>query len=90
MLKEYNEMKKGTKTYLACVACVACLAEISDHKVFDHTRKFIKDFSLLIKQCYHIILWSVEINTESKNSKVARTKNRRIMVLSKCAVCDNK
>ena len=90
MLKEYNEMKKGTKTYLACAACVACLAEISDHKVFDHTRKFIKDFSLLIKQCYHIFLWSVEINTESKNSKVARTKNRRIMVLSKCAVCDNK
>ena len=56
VLKEYNEMKKGTKTYLACAACVACLAEISDHKVFDHTRKFIKDFSLLIKQCYHIIL----------------------------------
>ena len=83
-------MKKETKTYLACVACVACLAKISDHKVFDHTRTFIKDFSLLIKQCYHIILWSVEINAESKNSKVARTKNRRIMVLSKCAVCDNK
>ena len=26
-------------------------------------------------------------NTESKNPKVARTKNRRIMVLSKCVVC---
>ena len=29
-------------------------------------------------------------NTESKNSKLARTKNRRIMLLSKCAVCDSK
>ena len=29
-------------------------------------------------------------NTESKNPKVARTKNGRIMLLSKCAVCDIK
>ena len=29
-------------------------------------------------------------NTESKNPKVARTKNGRIMLLSKCAVCDSK
>ena len=29
-------------------------------------------------------------NTESKNSKVAKTKNGRIMLLSKCAVCDSK
>ena len=29
-------------------------------------------------------------DTESKNSKVTRTKNERIMVLSKCAVCDSK
>ena len=29
-------------------------------------------------------------NTENKNPKVARTKNRRIMLLSKCAVCDSK
>ena len=29
-------------------------------------------------------------NTESKNPKVARTKNGRIIVLSKCAVCDSK
>ena len=26
-------------------------------------------------------------NTESKNPKVAKTKNRRIMILSKCALC---
>ena len=26
---------------------------------------------------------------QSKNPKVARTKNRRIMLLSKCAVCDS-
>ena len=29
-------------------------------------------------------------NTETKNPKSARTKNGRIMLLSKCAVCDSK
>ena len=29
-------------------------------------------------------------NTESKNPKVARTKNRKTMLLTKCAVCDSK
>ena len=29
-------------------------------------------------------------NTESKNPNVARTKTRRVMLLSKCAVCDSK
>ena len=29
-------------------------------------------------------------NTESKNPKLSRTKNRRIMLLSKCVVCDSK
>ena len=29
-------------------------------------------------------------NTESKNPQVVRTKNERIMLLSKCAVCDSK
>ena len=28
--------------------------------------------------------------TEGKNSNVARTKNGRIMLLSKCAECDSK
>ena len=29
-------------------------------------------------------------NAESKKPKLARTKNGRIMLLSKCAVCDSK
>ena len=29
-------------------------------------------------------------STESKNPKVVRTKNGRIMILSKCEVCDSK
>ena len=29
-------------------------------------------------------------NTGSKNPKTVKTKNRRIMLLSKCAVCDSK
>ena len=28
--------------------------------------------------------------TESENSKVVRTKNRRIMILSRCEMCDSK
>ena len=28
-------------------------------------------------------------NTESKNRKVVKTKNKRIMLLSKCQVCDS-
>ena len=46
--------------------------------------KFIKDFSLFIKQGYRIIVLSVDQmkESESKNPKVARTKNRRIMLRS--------
>ena len=29
-------------------------------------------------------------NTESKNPKIVRTKNGRIMLLSKCSVCNSK
>ena len=29
-------------------------------------------------------------NTESKNPKILRTKNGRIMLLSKCTACDSK
>ena len=29
-------------------------------------------------------------NTESKNPKVVRTKNGRIMLLSKCSACNSK
>ena len=29
-------------------------------------------------------------STKSKNPKIARTKNGRIMLLSKCLVCDSK
>ena len=29
-------------------------------------------------------------NTESKNPKAVKTKNERIMLLSRCAVCDSK
>ena len=29
-------------------------------------------------------------NTESKNLKIVKTKNQRVMLLSLCAVCDSK
>ena len=34
-------------------------------KIFDHTRYFIKDFSLFMKQCFHFV-WSVEIIKKAK------------------------
>ena len=34
--------------------------------------------------------WKCRKNTKSKNPKVERTKNERIMLVSKCAVCDSK
>ena len=40
-----------------------------------------------MKQCYRI---KYRKNTENKNPKVARTENGRIILLSKCAVCDSK
>ena len=39
---------------------------------------------------YCSILWRVEKNKESKNPKVVKAKNGRAMLLSKCAVCNNK
>ena len=50
----------------------------------------MEGFSLFMKQYYHIIVWSVEKNTESKNPKVARTKNGKIMLLSNCVISDSK
>ena len=34
--------------------------------------------------------WKCRKNTKSKNPKIERTKNERIMLVSKCAVCDSK
>ena len=42
-----------------------------------------------MKQCYRLV-WSLEKNIESNNPKVVKTKNGRIMLLSKWAVRDSK
>ena len=86
VLKEYNKMNEEIKMLFAHVARIA---KVSDCKVFDRTQEFIKDFTLFIKPCYDVV-WSVKKSTESKNPRAARTKNSRIMLLSKCEVCDNK
>ena len=79
MLKEYNEMKKRNQKRKGLIR----LSELA-------TRKFIKYFSLFIKQCYRIA-WSLKIKSKSpKNPKVARTKYGKIFLLSKCAVWDIK
>ena len=67
---------------------LARVAKVSDYKVFERTQKFIKDFSLFIKVLTYYL--KCRKNTESTNPKVARTKNGRIMLLSKRAVCDSK
>ena len=55
---------------------------------FKDLNKFIEDFSLFIKQCF-LVAWSAE-NIQKKNPKSARTKNGRIILLSKCSVCESK
>ena len=51
--------------------------------------KFIKKiFSIYKTMLSHCL--KCRKNTESKNPKVAKTKNGGIMLLSKCAVCDSK
>ena len=47
--------------------------------------KLIKTFNILINN-----VWSVEKNTESKIPKFVMKKPGRIMLLSKCAMCDSK
>ena len=65
-------------------------------KKYDDMKEEIKDLktwsslSKFFKSIYKTIIWSVEKNKESKNSKVARTKIGRIMLLSKCEMCDSK
>ena len=47
-----------TSTITGCVSAFASLiraAKVSERKVFDRTRTFIKDFRLFIKQCYRIV-----------------------------------
>ena len=46
-------------------------------------------FKLYIKQCYLFCL-KCKKTTGSKNATVVRTKNGKIMLLSKCAVCNSK
>ena len=52
--------------------------------------KYINKFKLYIKKTILSYCLKCRKNTESKNPKVAKTKNGRIMLLSKCTVCDSK
>ena len=45
-------------------------------------------FSLLIKKLSYGL--NCKKNIESKNSKDAKTKNGRIILLTKCGVCDSR
>ena len=49
--------------------------------------KLIEDFSLFIKSMVSYFL-NCRKNTTSKNPKVVKIKDGRIMILSKCAVWD--
>ena len=51
--------------------------------------KLIKTFNILIKTMLLYFL-NCRKSTKSENTKVVRTKNGRIMLLSKCAVSDSK
>ena len=55
--------------------------------IWENKSKILMINKIYIKQCC-LIVWSVK-NTESKKSKVVRTINRRIMLLSKWEACDS-
>ena len=59
--------------------------EIKSLKTYQVYRRFESVYNAMLSYCLNGTK-----NTESKNPKVARTKNGRIMFLSKCAVCDSK
>ena len=42
-----------------------------------------------MRQCYHVA-WNIDKKTETKNAKIAKTKNGRIMLLCQCAAYDSK
>ena len=58
-------------------------------KSFDRLQKFLEDFSLFIKTMLPYCL-KCRKNTETKNPKVVKTKNGKIILLSKCEVCNSK
>ena len=58
-------------------------------KEYDVTKKEIKDFNLIIWQCYHIA-WSVEKKADSKHPKLTRTNKGNLLILSKRGVRDTK
>ena len=51
--------------------------------------KYINKFKLYIKKTILSYCLKCRKNTESKNPKVAKTLNGKIMLLSKCSVCDS-
>ena len=42
------------------------------------------------KKKHEDLLFSVQKNTDNINSKMTKTKNGRLMLLSKCSICGNK
>ena len=58
---------------VAYSASIACIDKASNRKVFDCMHKFIEDFSLFIKQYYHIV-WSVEKIQKVKIQKLQGQK----------------
>ena len=63
----------------------------------DDMKKEIKNSSdkqklkIYVKHIYMLLHWlKCRKNTESKNTRVVKMQNGRIMLLSKCAVCETK
>ena len=72
------------------LARIARIAKVTDRKVFDSARQVYRRFQSIYKTILSYYCLKCRKDTESKNPKVVKTKNGRIILLSKCAVCDNK
>ena len=77
---EFNQYQKSDKAPFIIYAVLQCIIEN-----IDGCNLILRINHLMLPYCLNC-----RKNTESKNPKVARSKNKVIMVLSKCAVCDSK
>ena len=65
--------------------CFKRFATTHDEEMNDLLKKIQSNYKAMLSYCL-----KCRKNTESKNPKVVRTKTGRIMLLSKCEVCDSK
>ena len=66
---------------------IICYDIIKEAMKIWRTQLFIENFALHLKQSYHIV---ESVKKQSKNPRVAKWNKGKLMLLSKCVVCESK